>query len=405
MTVCRTGSVSCGKGPPKKEKNDYDIMQNFIFKNPTEILFGRGMIAELGGRVPTTAPVLLLYGGGSIKRNGVYDQVKAALKNHRVIEFGGIEANPLFETCLKAVEQIKANQIGFILAVGGGSVLDAAKFIAAAARFEGADAWDLLRTGGAAIKAALPLGSVMTLPATGSESNSNAVISRQATQEKLALASPFVFPVFAVLDPETTFSLPPKQVRNGIVDAFIHVMEQYMTYPSAAPLQDRFSESILQTLVEVGPVTLAEPKNYDARAAFMWSATMALNGLIACGVPQDWSTHMIGHELTAFYGLDHAESLAIVLPGVWKHELAHKQAKLEQYGQRVWKAKTATGAIAKTEKFFHALGMPTRLGDYKISGAEAAKKVSTRFAERKTVLGEHADLKPEAVAAILRSRA
>jgi NADP-dependent alcohol dehydrogenase len=251
----------------------------------------------------------------------------------------------------------------------------------------------------------LPLGTVLTLPATGSESNGNAVISRQATHEKLALASGLVFPVFSVLDPEATFSLPQKQVRNGIVDAFIHVMEQYMTYPAAAPLQDRFSESILQTLVEAGPVTLADPKNYEARAAFMWSATLALNTLIACGVPQDWSTHMIGHELTAFYGLDHAETLAIVLPGVWKHELERKKAKLEQYGRRLWKVKTATGAIARTEKFFHSLGMPTRLRDYKISAAEAAEKVRARFAERNTVLGEHGDLKSDAVAAILRSRA
>jgi NADP-dependent alcohol dehydrogenase len=380
-------------------------MQNFVFKNPTEILFGRGMIAELSSRVPTNAPVLLLYGGGSIKHNGVYDQVKAALSNHRVVEFSGIEANPLYETCLKAVEAVKANQAGFILAVGGGSVLDAAKFIAAAARFEGADAWDILRTGGQAIKAALPLGTVLTLPATGSESNGNAVISRQATQEKLALASGLVFPSFSVLDPETTFSLPPKQVRNGIVDAYIHVMEQYMTYPAAAPLQDRFSESILQTLIEAGPVTLAEPNNYDARAAFMWSATLALNTLIACGVPQDWSTHMIGHELTAFYGLDHAETLAIVMPGVWKHELERKKAKLEQYGQRVWKVRTATGAIARTEKFFHSLGMPTKLRDYKISAAKAAEKIRARFVERNTVLGEHGDLKADAVAKIVRSRA
>jgi NADP-dependent alcohol dehydrogenase len=380
-------------------------MDNFIFKNPTEILFGRGQIAAIASRVPPGTPVLLLYGGGSIKRNGVYDQVKAALKNHRLVEFGGIEANPLYETCLKALEQVKANQAGFILAVGGGSVLDAAKFIAAAAHFEGAEPWEILRAGGSNIKAALPVGAVLTLPATGSESNGNAVISRQSTQEKLAFGSGAVFPVFSVLDPETTFSLPAKQVRNGIVDAFVHVMEQYLTYPAAAPLQDRFSESILQTLVEVGPVTLAEPNNYDARAAFTWSATLALNTLIACGVPQDWSTHMIGHELTAFYGLDHAETLAIVLPGVWKHELERKKAKLEQYGSRVWKARTASGAIAKTEKFFHSLGMPTRLKDYKISGAEAAKRIRARFAERKSVVGEHGNLDADAVAAILRSRA
>jgi NADP-dependent alcohol dehydrogenase len=380
-------------------------MQNFIFKNPTEILFGRGMIAELASRVPEETPVLLLYGGGSIKRNGVYDQVQAALKGRRLVEFGGIEANPVYETCLAAVEVVKTNGVGFILAVGGGSVIDAAKFIAAAARYEGDDPWQILLTGGECIQAALPLGTVLTLPATGSESNNNSVISREATHEKLALASAFVFPVFSVLDPEATFSVPQNQVRNGIVDAFVHVMEQYLTYPASAPLQDRFAEGILQTLIEEGPVTLAEPRNYEARAAFMWSATLALNKLIACGVPQDWSTHMIGHELTAFYGLAHAESLAVVLPGVWMQEFEHKKAKLEQYGARVWGVATAREAIEKTEAFFHSLGMPTRFADYQISADEAAEKVRARFAERGTVLGEHQDLTPEAVAAVLRSRA
>lgn len=380
-------------------------MENFIFKNPTAILFGRGMIAKLESRIPVETPVLMLYGGGSIKRNGVYGQVKAALKEHRVVEFSGIEPNPAYETCLKAVEAVQAHGIGFILAVGGGSVLDAAKFIAAAALFDGPDPWEILRQGGDNIRAALPLGSVMTLPATGSESNGSAVISRRETHEKLALGSSLVFPVFSVLDPETTFSLPPKQIRNGIVDAFVHVMEQYLTYPVHAPLQDRFSESILQTLIEVGPVTLAEPENYDARASLMWSATLALNTLIACGVPQDWSTHMIGHELTAFYGLDHAETLAIILPGVWEHELARKRAKLEQYGARVWNAAGAAGAIAATEKFFHSLGMPTRLADYGIDAAEAAEKIRARFAGRATRLGEHGDLDAEACAAIVRSRA
>lgn len=380
-------------------------MQNFVFRNPTEILFGRGTIPEIAGRVPTDQPVLLLYGGGSIKRNAVYDRVKNALRDHRVIEFGGIEPNPVYETCLRAVELVRAEQAGFILAAGGGSVLDAAKFIAAAVRFDGAEPWEILRSGGSAIRAALPLGSILTLPATGSESNGNSVISRQATREKLAFTSPHVFPVFSVLDPETTFSLPPKQVRNGVVDAFAHVMEQYMTFLADAPLQDRFAESILQTLIETGPRTLAEPNNYEARANFMWSATLALNTLIACGVPQDWSTHMIGHELTAFYGLDHAETLAIVLPGVWKHELERKRAKLEQYGRRVWKTKSARGAIARTERFFHSLGMPTRLRDYQINVREAAEKVRARFVERNTLLGEHGDMGPDSVAAILRSRA
>ncbi len=379
-------------------------MENFIFKNPTEILFGRGRIAEIGPRIPSDKPVLMLYGGGSIKTNGVYDQVKSALKNHNVIEFAGIEANPVYETCLKAVEQVKASRVGFILAVGGGSVLDAAKFIAADALFEGADPWEMLVSHGASVKAALPVATVLTLPATGSEANGNAVISRKATQEKLPMGSSLLFPAFSVLDPETTFSLPQKQVRNGVVDAFVHVMEQYMTFVDSAPLQDRFSESILQTLVEVGPATLADLKNYDARASFMWSATMALNTLIGSGVAQDWSTHMIGHELTAFYGLAHAETLAIVLPGVWKHEFEKKKAKLEQYGRRIWKVKSARKAIARTEEFFHSLGMPTRLSNYQIDAREAAKKIRKRFAERNTMLGEHGDIDAAAAAKIVRSR-
>jgi NADP-dependent alcohol dehydrogenase len=380
-------------------------MQNFVYKNPTEILFGKGMIREIAGRVPKEQGVLFLYGGGSIKANGVYEQVKAALKGHRVVEFSGIEANPFFETCLRAVEIAKKEKIGFILAVGGGSVLDAAKFIAAAMCFPGPDAWSILREHGANVKAALPIGTVLTLPATGSEANGNSVISRKATQEKLHFYSPYVFPFFSVLDPGTTFSLPAKQVRNGIVDAFVHVMEQYMTYPSNAPLQDRMAESLLQTLIEVAPKALKKSTDYEARATFMWSATLALNTLIGCGVPQDWSTHMIAHELTAFYGLDHAETLAIVLPGVWQYKLTAKKKKLEQYGRRVWNVKTAKEAIMKTEAFFNSLKMPTRFGDYKISAKDAARKVRERFAERDSVFGEHNDITPDAVAKIIASRA
>ncbi|MBM3859375.1 MAG: iron-containing alcohol dehydrogenase [Verrucomicrobia bacterium] len=380
-------------------------MQNFTFHNPTEILFGKGMIAEIAGRVPADAPVLLVYGGGSIKRNGVYDQVRIALKHHRVIEFPGIEPNPLYETCLKAVAIVQAKQVHFILAVGGGSVIDAAKFIAAAAVFDGNNPWEILRTTGGCVKAALPVGTVLTLPATGTEANGNSVISRQATQEKLHFTSAHSFPVFSVLDPTTTFTLPKKYIRNGIVDAFAHTMEQYMTCPAGAPLQDRLAESILHTLVEVGPVTLAKRRHYDARASFMWSATLALNTLISCGVPQDWATHMIGHELTAFYGLDHAETLAIIMPGVWRYKLAAKQKKLEQYGRRVWGVRTAAAAIAKTESFFHNLGMPTRLGDYKINAVEAAEKVRARFIARGVAFGEHADIDGNAAAAIIRSRA
>jgi NADP-dependent alcohol dehydrogenase len=380
-------------------------MDNFVFRNPTEILFGRGMIKEIGSRVPRGTRVMLLYGGGSIKRNGVYNQVHRALRRHSVVEFGGIGPNPLYEKCMMALQVVKKEKVKFILAVGGGSVLDAAKFIAAASLYRGKDPWDILRLVGSNVKAAVPLASVMTLPATGSESNGSSVISRQETSEKLYFTSDHVFPVFAVLDPETTFSLPSKQVRNGVVDAFAHVMEQYMTFPAAAPLQDRFAEGILQTLVEVGPVTLRNVRDYDARAAFMWSATLALNTLIGCGVPQDWSTHMIGHELTAFYGLDHAETLAVVMPGVWMNQIKHKEAKLRQYGRRVWGAQTARQAVARTEDFFHSLGMPTRLGDYGIDAEEAAVRVSTRFAERGAVWGEHGNIRPKDVAAILRSRA
>ena len=380
-------------------------MLNFAFKNPTEILFGKGMIAQIATRVPLDLPVMLVYGGGSIKRNGVYDQVRAALTNRPLIEFPGIEANPQYETCLRAVDVVQREQVGFLLAVGGGSVLDAAKFIAAAAVYEGTDPWEILRTVGANVKGALPLGTVLTLPATGSECNGGSVISRQETREKLFFLSPHSFPVFSVLDPETTFTLPSKQVRNGIVDAFVHVCEQYMTYPSGAPLQDRLAESILQTLVEVGPVTLADAQNYDARATFMWSATLALNNLIGSGVPQDWTSHMIGHELTAYYGLDHAETLAIVLLGVWRHKLAQKRAKLEQYGRRVWNVATAEEAIEKTEAFFQALGMPTRLSDYQITAADAAEKVRARFAQRQAAYGEHADFGPPDASAVLLMRA
>jgi NADP-dependent alcohol dehydrogenase len=380
-------------------------MLNFTYKNTTEILFGKGMISEITSRVPQNVPVLLAYGGGSIKRNGVYDQVRKALANHRLVEFAGIEANPQYETCLRAVEVVRREQVGFILAVGGGSVLDAAKFIAAATVFEGPDPWQILRTVGANVKGALPLGTVLTLPATGSECNGGSVISRKETQEKLFFLSQHVFPVFSVLDPVATFTLPQKQVRNGIVDAFVHVCEQYMTYPSASLLQDRLAESVLQTLVEVGSVTLAKLDDYDSRANFMWSATIALNNLLGCGVPQDWTSHMIGHELTAFYGLDHAETLAVVLLGVWRHRLAEKRAKLEQYGRRVWNVGTAEEAIEKTEQFFHSLGMPTRLSDYRITAADAADKISQRFKSRSAAYGERGDFGPQDAHTVLHMRA
>ncbi len=380
-------------------------MQNFVYRNPTEIIFGKGTIAQIDARIPRDVPVLLTYGGGSIKSNGVYQQVQAALGGREVVEFAGIEPNPSYETCLQAVQSVKKGGVKFILAVGGGSVIDGAKFIAAAACYDGPDPWDILRTCGRDVKSAIPVGTVLTLPATGTEANGNSVISRRATAEKLHFSAACAFPVFSVLDPETTYTLPARQVRNGIVDAFVHVLEQYLTFPADAPLQDRLAESILATLIEVGPRTLAQPGDYESRASFMWCATLALNTLISCGVPQDWSTHMIGHELTALYGPAHAETLAVVLPGVWSHLLAQKEAKLCQYGQRVWGVTTARAAIDKTEAFFHALDMPTRLSAYQINAEEAAEAVGRRFTERAVKFGERENIDGPAAAAILRSRA
>jgi NADP-dependent alcohol dehydrogenase len=379
-------------------------VQNFRYRNPTEILFGKGMIAEIGKRVPRDQKVLMLWGGGSIKKNGVHDAVRAALAGHQVVEFSGVEPNPLHETCMEALKVVKAEGVNFVLAVGGGSVIDAAKYIAAAAVYAG-DPWEILSSPRARVTGALPVGVVLTLPATGSEANTNAVISRKSTQEKLAFGSPHVFPVFSVLDPETTFSLPTKYVRNGVVDAFVHVMEQYMTYPSAARLQDRLAESVLATLVEVGAETIEKPRDYDLRADFMWSATLALNTQLSCGVPGDWSTHMIGHELTAFYGIDHAESLAVVLPGVWQNQLGNKSAKLSQYGKRIWNVDGPQAAIEKTEAFFHSLSMPTRLRDHGIDAEDAASKVRDRFASRRAKFGERGAITADVAAEILRSRA
>jgi NADP-dependent alcohol dehydrogenase len=384
-------------------------MENFTYHNPVKIVFGKGSIAELKRLVPKRARVLMTYGGGSIKRNGVYRQVMAALKGCSIVEFGGIEPNPVHETCLRAVALGRRSKADFLLAVGGGSVLDATKFIAAAMRWPKGDPWAILAKQ-AAVRSAVPLGCVLTLPATGSEMNCFAVISRASTQEKFPFASEHVYPRFAILDPETTFSLPPRQVANGIVDTFAHVFEQYMTCPSDAPLQDRQAEAILSTLIEEAPKVKAAPRDYRVRANLMWCATQALNGHVGVGVPQDWATHMIGHELTALYGIDHGRTLAVVLPGVLAAQVKAKRAKLAQVGRRVWgirartDAEAARSAIARTERFFESVGVPTRLSAYRIDAGEAAGKVRRRFAARGTVLGERRDLTPDRVAAIIRSR-
>ena len=382
-------------------------MDNFTFYNPTRIVFGKGSIAQLSELVPAGKKILLTYGGGSIKRNGVYDQVMDALKGYDVLEFGGIEANPVFETLMKAVKLVKEEGVEFLLSVGGGSVLDGTKFIAAAVCLpDDVDPWGIL-TGEVTVEEALPLASVLTLPATGSESNPNSVVSRNSTNEKLSFAADAVYPQFSILDPETTFSLPTKQVRNGIVDTFVHVMEQYCTYPAEAPLQDRQAESILKTVIETADAVLQNPPDYQARAIYMWNANQALNMLINRGVPQDWGTHGIGHELTAFYGVAHGESLAIVQPSLLRHQKEAKREKLLQYAERVWGLDTSDedaaieAAIRKTEEFYHSVGMPTQLSDYNIDAEEAAQRTKERFAKRGTVRGESGQINATTAAEIL----
>ena len=363
-------------------------MNNFNFYNPVKILFGKGKIAELGRNIPQNARILMTYGGGSIYKNGVYEQVKEALKNFTVIEFGGVEPNPRYETLMKAVEVVKAEKIDFLLAVGGGSVLDGTKFIAAASLYEGEFAWDIVAKQ-IVVSKALPIGAVLTLAATGSEMNSGGVVTREATQEKFAFSSPELFPRFSVLDPQVTYSLPPRQVANGIVDAYVHVMEQYLTYPVNSPVQDRFAEGILLTLIEEGlKAVKAETPDYENRANLMWAATMALNGIIGVGVKSDWSTHMIGHELTAFHGLDHAVTLAIVLPGVLRLMKDKRREKLLQYAQRVWNINQGTdeerieAAIQHTESFFRQVGIATRLGEHNL-GQDTIDRIVDRFTQRK----------------------
>jgi NADP-dependent alcohol dehydrogenase len=372
-------------------------MLNFDFFNPTKILFGKGRIADLAKLLPADASVLVLYGGGSIKTNGVFDQVMNALARRTVHEFSGIEPNPSYETLMQAVELVRRENIDFLLAVGGGSVIDGTKFIAAAACFDG-DPWAILEKRGRNITQALPFGAILTLPATGSEMNNGGVVTRKSLQAKMAFSNTLVFPKFSILDPATSFTLPAKQIGNGVVDAFVHIMEQYMTYPVNAPVQDRFAEGLLLTLIEEGPKALANPQDYDTRANIMWCASLALNGLIGAGVPQDWATHLVGHELTALYGLDHAQTLAILLPGMLRVRKHAKRAKLLQYAQRVWNV-TEGGedarideAIRRTQAFFEQMGVKTRLADSRL-GAEKVEAILTHLeSHNMTALGEQRDV-------------
>lgn len=372
-------------------------MLNFEFYNPTRIIFGTDTIQRIHDFVPSDARVLMLYGGESARKNGTLDEVRTALGQREIQEFGGIEPNPSYETLMKAVELIREQKLDFLLAVGGGSVIDGTKFIAAAVNYVG-DEWQILETHGAKITQALPFGSVLTLPATGSEMNSGGVVTRKSTQTKLAFGSSHVFPQFSVLDPNKTYSLPLRQLANGVVDAFIHVMEQYLTYSVNAQVQDRFAESLLQTLIEIAPKVVEESADYDTRANLMWTATMALNGLIGAGVPQDWSTHMIGHELTALHNIDHARTLAIVLPANMQVRRAQKRDKLLQYAERVWhivdgdEEQRIDAAIARTRVFFEDLGLPTRLADYQLGAKDIDEVIKQLEAHKLTKLGEHQDI-------------
>ena len=382
-------------------------MNNFEFKNPTKIIFGKDKIANLAKEIPANAKILMLYGGGSIKSNGIYDQVKKALSAFEVVEFGGIPANPEYAVLLEALQIIKTQKITFLLAIGGGSVIDGTKFLSAAAVYEGETPWEIL-TGGKPILKGMPFGAVLTLPATGSEMNSGFVLTRKETKEKLASGGPALYPQFSILDPQVVSSIPQKQIANGLADAFTHVLEQYMTYPSDSLLQDRFAESILQTLVEVAPAILKNASDYNAASNFMWSCTMALNGLIGQGVPQDWAVHMMGHELTALFGIDHARTLAIIAPSHYRYNIETKKDKLAQYAERVWGVTDGTteekakAGIDKTEDFFHSLGIKTKLSEYTSDYSGTAEIVSKRFTDRGWLgLGEHHKLAPADAAKII----
>jgi len=368
-------------------------MKNFCFHNPTRILFGQGRIADIAREIPHGSRVLITYGGGSVIKTGTLNEVKEALKDLKVFEFGGIEPNPTYEKLSQGVELARHAQIDFLLAVGGGSVIDGTKFISAATHFVG-NTWDIISKR-APIKIAIPFGCILTLPATGNEMNCVAVVSKRTGSDKLTFANRKLYPLFSVLDPSKTFTLPPRQVANGVIDAFVHVIEQYLTYPSNARVQDHFAEGLLLTLIEEGPKALSDPENYEVRANLMWTATMALNGLIGAGVPQDWATHSLGQQITVLHGLDHAQTLAVVLPAMLQVRRGEKREKLLQYADHVWSIREGNEearidqAILRTRQFFESLSVPTRLSNHGI-GAEAISPLIAQLEKNGMVaLGEN----------------
>ena len=383
-------------------------MNNFQYYNPVRIVFGEGQIEQLSDLVPTDARVLITYGGGSAERTGTLDEVRTALSangNREVFEFGGIEPNPEFVTLLKAADQVNENNIDFILAVGGGSVIDGSKFVALVSSLKEDDgtvsrekAWDALIGYTKKLDSAVDLGAVLTIPATGSEMNSGGVVNYSERQAKLPFGNPLAFPKFSILDPAKTLTLPDSQVMNGVADAFVHVMEQYLTYPVNAKVQDAFAESLLKILIEEGHAVKADPDNMETRKNIMWTATMALNGLIGTGVPQDWTTHMIGHELTSLHAIDHARTLTIVLPSVMRELKDSKKDKLLQYARNVWNIEANNNqsddevieaAIVRTEDFFHDLGLPVSLADAELDDSAIDPIIEQLEAHKMVKLGEH----------------
>lgn len=382
-------------------------MLNFELYNPTRLLYGKGQIGEIANLIDKKSKVLVVYGGGSIKKNGVYDQVIKALEGYEVVEFSGVEPNPRYVTLVKAVDLIKNEKVDFILGVGGGSVIDGVKFISAAVYYEG-DTIDIIQKKLNVNWKAMPYGAILTLPATGSEMNCGAVVTIEATQEKLSFSGEVLYPVFSVCDPTVIASLPVKQIANGITDAFVHVLEQYITFPQGAPLQDRFAESILQTLIEIAPKILKDPTDYDAAMNYMWCCTMALNGLISKGVKEDWVTHAIGHELTVLYGIDHGRTLAIIGPNLYSVMFDTKKEKLAQFGRRVFTLEgsddeVARLAIERMIAFFHSLGVATKLSDYTEDGEKAVEWIAERFNERGWLaMGENKNITIDKVREIVK---
>lgn len=378
-------------------------MKNFIFQNPTRLVFGKDQISKLSQLLPIDVKLMLTFGGGSVTRNGVYDQVKEALRGRNYIEFWGIEPNPSVETLRKAIQTGKENNVEYLLAVGGGSVLDGTKLIAAGLATD-EDPWDIVVRGVASKQ--IPYASVMTVPATGSEMNGGAVITRKETREKYSFGGDY--PQFSILDPQVTYTLSDHQVACGLADAYTHVLEQYLTTPGQSRIMDRWAEGLLLTILEIAPGIKENPKDYDLMADYMLVATLALNDFIRMGVTQDWSTHQIGHELTALHGITHGHSLAIVMPGTLRVLKEQKLEKLVQYGERVYgivggsDKEKADKAIEMTEAFYRSLGLTTRLSEEGV-GEETIQTIAHRFNQRGVAFGENRNVTGDVAAEILKS--